>query len=273
LNTLLFYSNLIQWLRIIGAVGPLVYASVSDCRTRMVDDWVWVLMILVGSIVAIFETIVFQELRILLDLAINVSLSFTIAFLLFYAGLFGGADGKALISLSFLFPRPPSLFLEFGVGSLLPFYFLTILSNALLLTVLVPLCLFGWNLADYITNKDLFFGLENEPFWKKVITLFIGFRTNFPLPPHVHPLLDIVEMNGVLTLRLKLLTRVSTEPEENDDKNLQTIKEFIRKYGEKKIMRLWVSPGLPFLLPITLGLLTALTVGDLLLLILNILIP
>jgi preflagellin peptidase FlaK len=270
LNILLSYSNIIQWFRIIGALGPLVYASISDFRTRMVEhELIWLIMIIIGSIIAIFETLVFQDLRILLDLAINVGLSFAVAFLLFYAGLFGGADGKALIGIAFLFPRPPSIILGWGFRPLLPFFFLTILSNALILTVLVPLVLLLRNLADYISNKDLFPELENEPFWKKAITMFIGFRTNFPPPPHMYPLLDIAEVNGVLTPQLKL----SEESEEHDDANLQKIKEFLYQNEKSKIKRLWVSPGIPFLIPITFGLLVALTIGDLILLILNILIP
>jgi preflagellin peptidase FlaK len=229
-------------------------------------------MILLGSIIAIFETLVFQDLRILLDLVINVGLSFAVAFLLFYAGLFGGADGKALIGIAFLFPRPPSIILGWGFRPLLPFFFLTILSNALILTVLVPLVLLLRNLADYISNKDLFPELENEPFWKKVLTMLIGFRTNFPPPPHVYPLVDIAEVNGVLTPQLKLFNKLSDDSEEHDDANLQTIKEFLYQNEKSKIKRLWVSPGIPFLIPITFGLLVALTIGDLLLLILNILI-
>ncbi|MFX1518472.1 MAG: A24 family peptidase C-terminal domain-containing protein [Promethearchaeota archaeon] len=267
-------NALILWIRIIGALLPLLYASISDLRTRMVKhELTWLIMIIVGSIAAILEAILFQDLRILLDLAINVGLSFAVAFLLFYAGLFGGADGKALIGIAFLFPRPPSIVLGWGFRPLLPFFFLTILSNALLLTVLVPLALVIRNFADYISNRDLFSGLENEPFWKKALTIFIGFRTNFPPPPHVYPLLNIEEVNGVLTPQLKLFNKISDESEESDDTNLQTIKEFLYQNEKTKIKRLWVSPGIPFLIPVTLGFLVALIIGDLLLLILNILIP
>lgn len=269
-------NEILLWIRIIGALGPLIFASISDFRTRMVEhELIWLIMIIIGSITAILEIILLQDLRILLDLAINVGLSFIIAFLLFYAGLFGGADGKALISLSFLFPRPPSIFLWWGFRPLLPFFFLTILSNALLLTVLIPLAFVLKNLSDYIANKKLFRHFQNEPLWKKVLTLFIGIRMDYPPPPHFYPLVDLVEVNGVLTPRLNLFKRISTENEENDDTSLQTIeviKEFLYQYEENKIMRLWVSPGIPFIIPITLGLLTALIVGDLLLLILNLLI-
>jgi preflagellin peptidase FlaK len=232
----------------------------------------WLIMITIGVIITVSEAIVFQDLRILVDLAINVGLSFVVTFLLFYAGLFGGADGKALISLAFLFPRTPLLFLAWGFTSFLPFFFLTIFSNALLLTVLIPLALALHNLADYLTNKELFYGLQNEPFWKKMLVVFIGFRTNIPPPPHVYPLLEIVEVNGILTPQLKLFDKISTESEELDDKNLQMIKEFLYENAEWKIRKLWVSPGIPFIIPITLGLLAALIVGDLLLLILNLLI-
>jgi preflagellin peptidase FlaK len=266
-------NALLLWIRIIGALLPLLYASISDFRTRMVEhELTWLIMILLGSIVAILEAILFQDLGILLDLAINVGLSFAVAFLLFYAGLFGGADGKALIGIAFIFPRPPSVVFGWGFRPLLPFFFLTILSNALLLTVLIPLVLLLRNLADYISNKDLFSELENEPLWKKVITMFIGFRTNFPPPPHAYPLLDIVEVNGVLTPQLKLFNKLSDESEEPDDANLRTIKEFLYQNEKSKIKRLWVSPGIPFLIPITFGFLVALTIGDLLLLILNTLI-
>ncbi len=266
-------SNVLLWIRIIVAFVPLVYASISDLRTRMVEnELTWLIMIIIGTIITIFEALVFQDLRILFDLAINVGLSFSIAFLLFYAGLFGGADGKALISLSFLFPRNPLIFLEWGFKPLLPFFFLTIFSNALLLTVLIPLILALSNLADYLTNKELFNGLENEPFWKKVIVMFIGFRTNIPPPPHVYPLLEIVEVNGIPTPQLKLFDKISTESEELDDKNLQMIKEFLYENAERKIKKLWVSPAVPFIIPLTLGLLTALIIGDLLLLILNLMI-
>lgn len=266
-------NALLLWIRIISAFGPLIYASISDLRTRMVEhELIWLIMIITGIIITFFEAIVFQDLRILLDLAINVGLSFAVAFLLFYAGLFGGADGKALISLSFLFPRTPLIFLDWGFKPLLPFFFLTIFSNALLLTVLLPLVLALRNLADYFTNKELFYGLENEPLWKKALVVFIGFRTNIPPPQHVYPLLELVEVKGILTPQLKLFDKISSESEEVDGKNLQTIKEFLYENAEPKIRKLWVSPGIPFIIPITLGLLTALIVGDLLLLIITLLI-
>ena len=84
----------------------LVVGSISDLKTREVDDKVWLFYGPLG--------VVLTAVRVVLDpsLFVLVGISFAIVFIismgLFYLGLTGGADAKAIICLGLTLPLPPS---------------------------------------------------------------------------------------------------------------------------------------------------------------------
>jgi len=98
---------MLQMLRLLIGSCMLVYGSYSDVRTREVSDVVWLVMTVSGIIFAGVELfmgrlVLFQVFKSLLVGGISA--------LLLYILNFGGADIKAIISISILFPNFPRIF-------------------------------------------------------------------------------------------------------------------------------------------------------------------
>ena len=129
----------------------LSYSSYQDLKYREADNWIWIVIALAG----IF--FIFFDLRKWLPILISISISVTIAFLLYLFGM-GGADSKALMSLSFLNPLPPSFSIFHSPIFIFP---ITILINSLLLILPLPIFFFIYNL--YKKNAEFpycFFGYK-----------------------------------------------------------------------------------------------------------------
>ena len=128
----------------------LAYASYSDLKTRTVDNKVWIIMICCGMVLLPFK----------IDLYCLVSIAFMVsfAFLIYYLGVFlsnihllrsricGGADAKAIIALSILMPLWPSEYFPI-------FFSLSVVLNGLLISLMVPLGIFIYN----ISKKEISF--------------------------------------------------------------------------------------------------------------------
>lgn len=102
----------------------LTYASFQDIKTREIDDRVWLLVIPLGAILTAIEIFTTPGYPLLLS-GLSIILSVILALALFYAGLYGGADAKALIAIAATLPLPP--YTQF----ISPFYPLAVFGNAL----------------------------------------------------------------------------------------------------------------------------------------------
>ena len=156
----------------------------------------------------------------------------------------GGADAKALIALSVVFPSYP-IFLQFPIIAIpnpmvtiaFPFSLL-VLFNAALLSLVVPIGLIALNVG----RKDL-----------KVPAMFFGYKVAIQdvRRRFVWPMQRVEE--GQVRFRYF--------PKENED--FDQILEQLANAGEKSI---WVTPKLPFLLFITASVLLSAVVGNIVLL-------
>jgi len=153
----------------------------------------------------------------------------------------GGADAKALIALSLCFPIYPSLeglpllaLNEPALLEMLPFPIL-VLFNGAILTLLVPIGLLILNL----TRRDLRFPL-----------MLFGLRMDVEeaKSKHVWPMEKVVDGQ----VRTVLFPRADDEGDW----------EALRAAG---MDRPWVTPKVPFLIPLTLAIPFSLLVGNLLL--------
>ena len=180
-------------------------------------------------------------------------LVFTVVYILFQLGAFGGGDAKGLIVLSILFPSYPvfsfseKIYPLFGLPPVGLFTF-TVLGNALLLTTLVPLGMFGYNLLHF-----------SRAMVKNPLYMFIGYRTEISsLKSKKHlGLLEKFELDESGSLK-RGLARTGLNFDANQKPELE---EYLKKgLIEKDI---WVTPGLPFMLSITAGFITAVVFGDL----------
>ena len=247
---------------IIAAVGvfiTLCYASYLDIRDRRVPFQTWYPMCVVAvPAVSWFYFTVFTKGDIYtgifyLGLTGLLSAAF---YLLAAMRLFGGADAWAMIFIAAcipLFPVTP-LFGYPPIGSF-PF---TVFVNAVLLNLLVPLGIFLRNIAMG-NNAPIVYRFLGFPVDGKKIGESFGFVME-----------DIQEHDGVIQRRFlgirdairdafkgnrRLYTRdLRVNPEEH--------REELDLYA--RAGHVWISYGVPFIVPITAGMASALVLGDLL---------
>jgi len=157
----------------------------------------------------------------------------------------GGADAKALISLSILFPFYPAFgSLPFIHGetsaaeTLLPFSF-SILVNAAIIVALTPLAFLARNLR----RREFAFPLG-----------LLGYKLDTAEIANKHVWLMESVMDG------KLVTHVKPRKQEDQKADI----ELLASSGYKRV---WVTPKIPFIVPMLVSLILTTVVGNILLLI------
>lgn len=243
---------MIEILKILFSMPFLLYSCYSDLNSRRVSNKVWKYMLASGSGFVFYE-ILTDGLSYLMPLLLSGVLVFTAVYLLFQFGAFGGGDAKGLIVLSILFPSYPvfsfseKIYPLLGVPPIGIFTF-TVLGNALLMTTLVPLGMFGYNLLHFSPEMI-----------KNPLYMFIGYRTeisSLKYKKHLG-LLEKFELDESGSLK-KTFARTGINFDADQKPELE---EYLKKGLIGK--DIWVTPGLPFMLSITAGFITAVVFGDL----------
>ena len=172
-------------------------------------------------------------------------------FMMFYYAhlIHGGADAKAFISLAILFPIYPVIsglpligypanIIE-NIQLTYPFTFLILMNAAIISVVVVSLSLFIKNLV----RKD--YGFPE---------MFMGYMMDIDDIPKsfVWPMEKIIDGEHVLVLKPKRSDNVKAE--------LKILKE-------KGLTRIWVNPKIPFIIPMLLGIIFSVLIGNLIVLI------
>ena len=242
----------------------LLYASLSDYRSREVSDTVWAVMAPLGLTLTLIEMYVngFSALP-LYGICFGLTSAFAIA--IFYAGGFGGADAKALMCLALTIPFYPAGLPEPLSKEISPistnFFPLSIFNNSVLLAALTAIGMLLYNVSWRLKTGNKLFGgtYKNESIGRKIVVLLTGYRTSVDKMKekwHIYPLED-TEDNPEKQFGRKLLV-VPKDEGRND-----VVKRLDEAVKTGKIPdRVWATPGLPFLIFITLGLVLALFVGD-----------
>jgi len=243
---------MIEILKIIFAMPFLLYSCYTDLKSRSVSNQLWKYMLGSGSVFVIYE-IFMGGIPYLKALFLSGVIVFVTIYILFQLGAFGGGDAKGLIVLSILFPLYPIVQLSGEIYPLLGYpqiglFTFSVLGNALLLTILVPLGMFGYNLIHF-----------SPEMLKKPLYMFIGYRTEVSsLKNKEHlALLEKLEIDERGSVK-KRLARTGLDFDANQKPELE---EYVKKGLIGK--DIWVTPGLPFMLSITGGFITAVVFGDL----------
>ena len=175
--------------------------------------------------------------------SIHIPLMIGLAYLFYIVNLIhGGADAKALMGLAVLVPFYPVIegfpFIENldAMTLVFPFTFVILLNSAIM-TLLVPLGFAVFNGARGDVDKVMFFGYKLE--LKEVSKRFVW-------------LMEKVEDGEVVSY---LFPRKGT-----DKKDLKKDIRALRKAGLK---RAWVTPKIPFMVPMFFGYLISFFVGNL----------
>ncbi len=233
--------------RVVLSVAMLGYASYKDVKTREVSDALWLLFGSIGLLIDGYAIITGMTGWS----TILVSIGFSTAFSLLagYLGFFGGADLLAFIVIGVLNPIPPQV----GFDPVLfhPLLFpLSVISNSVLIaasSVVVVL------VVNIMTTRNRFEGYTPISPFTKILLLLTGRKKkigNVRGPPFEYPL-EKINIDGSVSLfvRSNFL----------DDKAAQDTFNELKSRGRSNV---WVSYGLPFLLFLVLGYLSALIFGD-----------
>jgi len=238
---------MLDLLKILFCTPFLLYSCYTDIKTRRVTNKLWVVMIACGAFFVLYD-IVTGSVPYLLRLLISAGVIFALVYILFQLGSFGGADAKSLIVISIILPTYPVIQLfgqDFPLNDpLIPVFAFGILGNAVLLTVVVPLGLAAYNLFRMGLHID-------NPLY-----IFIGYKSKISNlgDKHIKLIQSFEEENGEIKFRFK---RGGVEINEDVISELKTM-------SEKGLINneVWVTPGLPFMIPITLGFFVAVVYGD-----------
>ncbi len=224
--------------RLFVGILILLYASYTDIKTRKASNILWIIIGITGGLLLIIEFIFVgfeNELTLLF-----IPMMMIIIYLLFqFLPFFGGADVKALMSLAILVPFEPRIFIFPIWGSIMPFTWI-ILSNSVFIYLVIPISLFFYNL--YKRNFEFpncFLGYK--------IDLYVA-RKRF-----VWPLEKIVDGKR----KISYLSM-------NKD-----IEGIYKKFEAEGINNIWVTPKIPFMIPLLIGFIVSFFAGDILFMIMS----
>ncbi|MCS7365381.1 MAG: prepilin peptidase [archaeon GB-1867-035] len=248
---------ILDFLRIAISISLFLYASWEDWKTREITDKVWVIMTICGVILLTIEVTLISGIGLWLILvAISILFSIAIGFTLFYLDFFGGADSKALIALSILMPLKPEI-KWFNIESH-PFIPIAVFNNSVIGAALMAVGILTYNIARKLEGETLFEDLKEEKLWKKILVLLTGYKipiSKLKEKPFIYPLEKIEVIKGSIKREIKIRIGITTGEEE-----LEKIFKIIE--NNRITGKIWVTPALPMLIFMTIGLLISIMYGD-----------
>ena len=224
---------LIDLLRFITGIIILSCASYTDIKIRRASNYLWLIMGGIGAVLLVIQyvTIGFDNIVYLAFIPMMILLMYGLFQLRL---LFGGADAKALMAIAILAPVQPSLFSYPLWGSMMPFSWV-IFANAIVLFLFIPLSLFIYNVAKRSV---------------KFPYCFLGYRMSVAKAKQtfVWPLEKIQEGKRTFVYM----------PKEFD------VEEELNEFEKQGIKEIWVTPKIPFMIPLLAGFIAAFLLGDIL---------
>jgi preflagellin peptidase FlaK len=251
--------ELIEVIELASIVVTLFFFSISsiyDLKTREVDDWVWLIYGPIGLSLTILRLLLDASNLVLTLLAIGVTTGVALA--LGYFGLFGGADAKAMICLGLTLPLNPTIIHPL-LGYVHPFFPIVVVIIAFLCSASLSVWFGLKNLVTYLRfGRRMFDGLENETAWRKIMACILGYPAKFSKLRstfYLYPMEEAKRDNSVTHRSLKLYISAETDRE-------QLVSELSNAMKPEFNGEVWVTPGIPMLLFMLVGLILALIFGD-----------
>ena len=225
---------IVDIVRILTGLIILSYASYSDIKTRLASNILWLVMGIIGIVLIViqFFTIGFDNIYQLAFIPIII----IIMYVFFQMRLiFGGADAKAIMALAILVPVQPMIFsFPLWSNSIMP-YTWVIFTNSLILFLFIPISLFVYNLI----KRNI-----------EVPHLFMGYK------------MDIKKAKKSFVWPLERIKDGKRKfyymPKEFDSE-----KE-LKLFEKEGIKEIWVTPKVPFMIPLLAGFIVSFVFGDIL---------
>jgi preflagellin peptidase FlaK len=249
--------QLIDYAAISVSLFFFAVGSVLDLKTREVSNKLWLIFGLISAVLSASRLLI-EPSWLILTLG-SIGLTTLVSFGLFYLGLFGGADAKAIICLGIALPLIPSS-PEPLIGYLHPFFPIVVVIVGFVCSLSVALWLGLRNLASYLRQgRQMFDGLSQEPIWRKVLASITGYPTDVSKLRstfYLYPIEQVVEDSEGPHRRFRLFFSAETDRD-------QMVSEFNQSLPKVSLpSKVWVSPGLPMIVFIFLGLIITLVLGD-----------
>ncbi len=240
-------------LKILLCIPFLIFSCYSDIKTRRVSDKVWLIM-LSGAIFFIAYSVSKFGLPYLIRLFISAGLTYIFLEILswlstlFHIRMMGGADAKLLLVLAIIFPVYPTFqAIDYVLPLNMPmnFFSLSVLGDAVAIAIIIPVGFALYNL----TQNGL--RIDNPAY------IFLGYKTKISelTGKHIWIIQEFEEHNGEISSHYK---RGGIEV---DEKSISTLKSLLNDGLIKD--EVWVTPKVPFMIPLTLGFFVASFYGDL----------
>lgn len=231
--------------------------SYYDVKAREVDDWVWLLYAPIGVALTVLR--VFYDPSLLNDTLLSIGITALFSFALFYFGLFGGADFKAIVCLGLTLPLPPTSF-QPVIGYVHPVFPLVVVIEGFVCEAFAAVWIGLKNLLSYAREgRTMFDGLEHESRWRKASAMILGYPTEVSKLRstfYLYPMEQITRDEEGTHRSLKLYVNAEADREEEVRKFCESADQV--GYGGK----VWVTPGLPMLVFVLIGLGLTLILGD-----------
>ena len=243
---------------LLASLGVFIAASFSDLKTREISNKFWLLYGPVAGL--LFGLRIFFSPDSVPILLVSAGATIVVAFLLFQFGVMGGADSKALMCFCLAMPVMPSFLTPFWqtpFGGFYPFP-IAILVNSFLLSIGSGVFLLARNLLR-ASGKGLFRGFERESILRKVLIMFTSYKTSFNALESKVYLYPAEQVSVIDSKPVRKFHIVSSAAEERDK-----LVSGLENYKQQGMFSdgVWVTPGLPHLVFITLSLIVTLVIGD-----------
>ena len=238
-------------------IATLCYASLLDIQERRVPFRTWYPMLLISiPFSALFYSLLIARGEYAIAFYLGaMAIIFSLFFYLFaYFNLFGGADAWALIFISVCIPTFPfTPLLDLPPHAFFPF---SVLINAVLINLLTPVAIYLYNFKKGNTAPFPYLFIAYPVIGSKI------------LESHGFVMEEFQEDDGVLKRRFigigEAIRRMATgkgriytvDLRRNPDKFRNECALF------EKAGRVWITYGIPFIVPICAGMIIALFFGD-----------
>ncbi|AIJ05848.1 Peptidase A24B, FlaK domain protein [Methanocaldococcus bathoardescens] len=219
---------------VIGAIGLLI-ASIYDLKCREIEDYIWISMAIFGFLYSIYLSLISHNILYVIQSFVGFIVCFFLGFFMFLLGA-GGGDGKLLMGIGALIPKynmpiytPLGIILNYH--PYIPSFPIMVIINAIFFSITLPIIIFLKNIIRGVKPKTK----------KEFICMFIGEKMKVSEAMKKERLILGNQEN------LKLLPSAEKDYDfSNFDKNEE----------------IWVTPAIPFVVPIFLSYLLTPIIGD-----------